>query len=116
MKFLIDGKETIEIINKFKDKHVRRLRNYGYGFSDGADTPDDAIYDARTIKELEFIIAEINKLVVEYEPVYNALKDLAGHKLLKGTMEYAATVKVIADFLGIDLEEFNEDKEQGDEA
>ena len=116
MKFLIDGNETIDIINKFKHKHIGRLRNYGYNFDDAATTPDDAIYDAQTIKELEQIIAEIDKPVVEYEPVYNALKDLAGPKLLKGTMEYDATVKVIADFLGIDLEESNEDKEQGDEA
>lgn len=116
MKFLIDGKETIEIINKFKNKHVRRLHNYGYNFDDAAMTPDDAIYDAQTIKELEQIIAEIDKPVVEDEPIYNALKDLAGHKLLKGTMEYDATVKVIADFLGIDLEEFKGDKDQDDEA
>lgn len=111
----LDSKKVIETIKKHEDKYKRTLHNYDYYREISIENVIDA---AETIKELELVTKDVESLdisMADLEPVYNAVGDLAGHKVLKGTKEYDAALKIIADFLDIDLDDFKE-KEDEDES
>lgn len=108
----LDSKKVIETIKKHEEKYKSVLHNYGY-FNE-IDI-DKTIFAAETIKELKLITEDIKSLdmsMADLEPVYNAVGDLAGHKVLKGTKKYDAALKIIADFLDINLDDFKNEEDE----
>lgn len=112
----LNSNKVSEIFKNYIDGYKNNLRDYTYQYNH--ISTEDAIHLAQTIKTLEVVAEDIEALdmsVADCQPVYDALKDLAGHKVLKGTKKYDAALKIIADFLEINLDDFKEDNEEDED-
>ena len=103
MQKLIDYNKVEDIIKKSRNRHAERFCDYRW--SSGL-TIDDAIAEATATKALELALRDINAIVPSNDDIVrvnNAIVALAGHSVLKGTPEYDAHIKTVADYLGITL-------------
>lgn len=124
MKGYIDYYDIEKIITEFRDKHIESFCEYRYQhpLNRHDKTIDDVICEAQTTKELEVILDRIKKIVPSYadlEPVHNAVVKLSKHgSMTKNKMialdkdEYDKLIKIIADYLGVDLDAENADDEE----
>lgn len=124
MKQLIDAskiKDIINIIDERREKHIEKIHSFGYSYNH--DSIDDTINHAKAIKELEQIAADIKDItppIADLEPVHDAVVKLSKHgSMIKNKMialdkdEYDKHIKIIADYLGLDLDAENaEDDEE----
>lgn len=103
MQRLIDYNKVEDIIKKSRNRHVEKFCDYKWS-SDL--TIDDVIIEAKTTKALELALRDIKAIVPSNDDIVrvnNAIVALAGHGVLKGTPEYDAHIKTVADYLGIAL-------------
>ena len=118
MKQLINAskiKDIIDIIDERREKHIEKIHTYGYSYNH--DSIDDTINHTKAIKELEQITADIKDItppIADFKPVYDAVVKLSKHgSIIKNKMialdkdEYDKHIKIIADYLGIDLDAEN---------
>lgn len=117
MKQLIDAskiKDIIDIIDERREKHIEKIHSYGYSYNH--DSIDDTISNAKAIKELEQIVADIKDItppIADFKPVYDAVVTLGGLDGANIAGKYIEAIKTIADYLGIDLDARNaEDNEE----
>ena len=103
MQKLIDYNKVEDIIKKSRNHHVEKLCDYKWS---NDLTIDDVIVEAKTTKALELALRDIKAIVPSNDDIVrvnNAIVALAGHSVLKGTPEYDAHIKTVADYLGIDI-------------
>lgn len=115
MKQLIDASKIKDIIDEHQEKHTEKIHTYGYSYNH--DSIDDTINHAKAIKELKQIVADIEDItpsIADFKPVYDAVVKLSKHgSIIKNKMialdkdEYDKHIKIIADYLGIDLDAEN---------
>lgn len=103
MQKLIDYNKVRDIIVKSRNRHVENFCDYKWSSN---LTIDDVIVEVKTTKALELALRDINAIVPSNDDIVqvnNAIVALAGHGVLKGTPEYDAHIKTVADYLGITL-------------
>lgn len=111
MKQLIDAakiKEIIDILKRRRHNHIEDFTDYRYRYNNM--TIDDVIVEAKAVKELEQIIAEIENItppVSDFEPIYNAVVTLGGLDGANIAGKYIDAIKTIADYLEINLDKEN---------
>lgn len=113
MKKLIDYNKVEDIIKKSRNRHAEKFCEYRWS---NDLTIDDAIAEAKATKALEVALGDINAIVPSNDDIVrvnNAIVALAGHSVLKGTPEYDAHIKTVADYLGIALP--NKDNKDNEE-
>lgn len=114
MKSLIDYKQVREIIEKHRKEHVDNFTDYRYRYNNMSI--DDAITEAKAAKELEQITDELDAMspcIADQKPVYDAVAKLGGILSLKPDETLGDQIKIVADYLGIDIskKESAEDEE-----
>lgn len=103
MQKLIDYNKVEDIIRKSRNHHVEKFCDYKWS---NDLTIDEVIAEAKTTKALELALRDIKAIVPSNDDIVrvnNAIVALAGHSVLKGTPEYDAHIKTVADYLGIPL-------------
>lgn len=113
MQRLIDYNKVEDIIKKSRNRHVEKFCDYKWS---NDLTIDDVIVEAKTTKALELALRDIKAIVPSNDDIVrvnNAIVALAGHSVLKGTPEYDAHIKTVADYLGIALS--NKDNKDNEE-
>lgn len=113
MQRLIDYNKVEDIIKKSRNRHVEKFCDYKWS---NDLTIDDVIVEAKTTKALELALRDIKAIVPSNDDIVrvnNAIVALAGHGVLKGTPEYDAHIKTVADYLGIALP--NKDNKDNEE-
>lgn len=113
MQKLIDYNKVEDIIKKSCNRHVGRFCEYKWSHD---LTIDDVIVEAEITKALKLALMDIKATVPSNDDIIrvnNAIVALAGHGVLKGTPEYDAHIKTVADYLGIPLpKKDNENNEE----
>lgn len=116
MQKLIDYNKVEGIIKEIHQRHVAKFCEYEWS-SDL--TIDDVIVEAKTTKALELALKEIKATLPSNDDIVRvncAIIALADHSVLKGTSEYDAHIKTVADYLGIPLpKEDSKDNAEGEE-
>lgn len=114
MKQLVDFYKIKQFFDVRREEHTQKFVDYKYDYKKEV-TIDDVIYEAKAVKELNALGDKIETFVPsmdELRKVYNALKNLSSLDVKAVAFDYKDEIKAIADFLGIDINDFKQDDEE----
>lgn len=115
MKQLVDYDKLSDYLIERREAHINAFTDFRYAYGKDKLTIDDVIYEARSAKELGEITDKISSMTPpmdELRKVYNALKNLSSLDVKAVAFDYKDEIKAIADFLGIDINDFKQDDEE----